>query len=179
MIRQAFSANFASEARSCSGALRSIAAAVLIYFFAGPAALAGSLFDLAPYSELDQYGTGFPELGGFLPLSGGHNQATVTQDGSFNRLSAIQYGGYNNLDARQTGNYNIADLLQVGLYNSISLTQSGEANRAEILQGGLYNTAQVSQTGINNLALVLQLGVGMRVTVTQNGNNNVARVIQR
>ena len=66
------------------------ALAVSLSLVAGAAA-ADPRFDLAPFSELDSAGSGFPELGGFLPP----NLALVLQLGTGLRVSVTQNGNNN------------------------------------------------------------------------------------
>jgi minor curlin subunit len=124
--------------------------------------------DLSPVSDF-----GPPE-----PGFGGRTQvARVTQQGTGNRLNAIQ-AGQNGLLANQMGIANAAATAQAGSDNWTVLQQSGMANQYSGYQAGQYNRSIAVQNGSGNEASVTQIGNSMSAHVTQSGNNNEIAILQ-
>ena len=113
--------------------LRAALAAVVLA--SGPALATDP--DLAPFSELQNLGLGFQELGGHLPppgAFGGQNEATITQNGASLSATVAQYGGRNEASVTQSGFANVAALLQVGNGLNVSVTQNGNNMTARVVQ---------------------------------------------
>jgi len=127
------------------------------------------------------------------------NSSNVTQAGSGNQGTVVQWGEENSADLYQDNSLAllgnragvtqgaiagcigcIANINQYGSENIAEVIQNGEANRATINQnlGSVGNTARVDQFGDNNQATFNQEGSGNTGISAQVGDNNAFIVNQ-
>ncbi|KXV10690.1 hypothetical protein CR51_08730 [Caballeronia megalochromosomata] len=135
----------------------------------------GAAVSLAVYaadlSSVSDFGPPEPGFGGATQV------ARVSQQGTANRLNAVQ-AGYNGLMANQMGIANAAATAQAGNDNWTVLQQSGVANQYAGYQAGQYNRSIAVQNGSGNEATVTQIGNSMSSQVTQLGTNNEISILQ-
>ncbi|WP_261591732.1 curlin subunit CsgB [Pseudoalteromonas holothuriae] len=93
-------------------------------------------------------------------------QATIKQNGTFNKATIKQIGNELNLVSLvQLGSNNLAEITQAGANNSVNLVQYGDNNFTSIVQQGDANIVNLTQLGEQTL-LINQLGNEMVLNVS-------------